>query len=250
MPHSLFLGSAFATQEREKPVEPGVDDSLSTIKGDEEKEYDDSDIASLRSPEAPAHRPWYRRWTMRGAYERTVRATKVWFRVVRSVPADAEVKSHAEWENHSLAFVQTHLNHGIVDMTISLLGIAVVINALYVLLGIFDQVLLTVARLLILASATFYYGFGETGNTSPATLFDAYDLLESTLGKGVSSRTAHMACLLTQRSRRNALRARAPRLRPVVLHHRHPRRTDRLRGLPPLARLRTSFPHLTNEFWC
>ena len=41
-------------------------------------------------------------------------------------------------------------------------------------------------RLLILASATFYYGFGETGNTSPATLFDAYDLLESTLGKGTS----------------------------------------------------------------
>ena len=50
-------------------------------------------------------------------------------------------------------------------------------------------------RLLILASATFYYGFGETGNTSPATLFDAYDLLESTLGKGSSP--AHTALHLT-----------------------------------------------------
>ena len=99
---------------------------------------------------------------------------------------------------------------------------------------------------LILASATFYYGFGETGNTSPATLFDAYDLLESTLGKG-SSRRAHRPIfrLLTQRttgSGRNALRARPPRLRPVLLHHRHPRGADRLRRVPPLARLRTSPP--------
>ena len=36
----------------------------------------------------------------------------------------------------------------------------------------------------MLASAVFYYGFGQTGNTSPATLFDAYDLLQSTLGQG------------------------------------------------------------------
>lgn len=35
----------------------------------------------------------------------------------------------------------------------------------------------------MLASAVFYYGFGQTGNTSPATLFDAYDLLQTTLGK-------------------------------------------------------------------
>ena len=39
-------------------------------------------------------------------------------------------------------------------------------------------------RILMLASAVFYYGFGQTGNTSPATLFDAYDLLQSTLGQG------------------------------------------------------------------
>ncbi|EPT03403.1 hypothetical protein FOMPIDRAFT_1115960 [Fomitopsis schrenkii] len=176
MPHSLFLGSAFATQEREKPADPtdGAE-SLSTTKGSGGKEFDDSDgaasIASLPSPEAPARRAWYRRWSMRGIRERAVRAAKVWFRVVRTVPRDAEVKSHAEWENHSLAFVRTHLNHGIVDMTVSLLGIAVVINAL----------------LLILASAVFYYGFGQTGNTSPATLFDAYNLLESTLGKAVAT---------------------------------------------------------------
>ena len=38
----------------------------------------------------------------------------------------------------------------------------------------------------MLASAVFYYGFGQTGDTSPATLFDAYDLLQSTLGQGES----------------------------------------------------------------
>ena len=136
MPHSLFLGSAFATQEREKPAPPAPD-SPSATKCDEPegKDFDGTEsIASLPSPEAPPRRAWYRRrWSTRGAYERAVRAAKVWFRVVRSVPAGAvEVRSHAEWENHSLAFVRTHLNHGIVDMTISLLGIAVVINALYV----------------------------------------------------------------------------------------------------------------------
>ena len=45
-------------------------------------------------------------------------------------------------------------------------------------------------RILMLASAVFYYGFGQTGNTSPATLFDAYDLLQSTLGQGESPVTS------------------------------------------------------------
>ena len=40
-------------------------------------------------------------------------------------------------------------------------------------------------RIVVLASAVFYYG--PTGpSDGPATLFDAYDLLEGSLGKGTS----------------------------------------------------------------
>ncbi|KAH9929794.1 natural resistance-associated macrophage protein-domain-containing protein [Fomitopsis serialis] len=162
MPHSLFLGSAFATQEREKPVPSAPDASLALSK----VETKDSVASSLPYAEAP--RPWYRRCTLRGAMRCVRRSARGWFTVVRAEPEGMRAaKSHAEWENNTLAFVKMHLNHGIVDMVISLLGLAVVINAL----------------ILMLASAVFYYGFGQTGQTSPATLFDAYDLLQSTLGK-------------------------------------------------------------------
>ncbi|KZT73252.1 Nramp-domain-containing protein [Daedalea quercina L-15889] len=165
MPHSLFLGSAFATQEREKPRPSALDDEVALTKV-ETKDSTASSLSSVSFPERP--RPWYRRWSMRSVRDYAVRSVKGWFAVVRAGPEEgSEVKSHAEWENHSLAFVKTHLNHGIVDMTISLLGIAVVINSL----------------ILMLASAVFYYGFGQTGDTSPATLFDAYDLLGSQLGR-------------------------------------------------------------------
>ena len=41
-------------------------------------------------------------------------------------------RSHAERENRPYAFVRAHLYHGIVDMVVSLLGLAVVINSMYV----------------------------------------------------------------------------------------------------------------------
>ena len=37
----------------------------------------------------------------------------------------------------------------------------------------------------MLASAVFYYGSGR-GNGSPASLFDAYDLIRDNVGKGKS----------------------------------------------------------------
>jgi len=35
----------------------------------------------------------------------------------------------------------------------------------------------------MLASAVFFYGSGNTGNASPASLFDAYDLIRDKVGK-------------------------------------------------------------------
>ena len=130
MPHSLFLGSAFATQEREKPPVSSLEEELALAKA-ETKDSDASSISSLPYP--GSSRPWYRRWSVRGLYQYSKRSVKAWFAIVRAVPEDEEVRSHAEWENHSLAFVRKHMYHGIVDMVISLLGLAVVINALYVI---------------------------------------------------------------------------------------------------------------------
>lgn len=128
MPHSLFLGSAFATQEREKPPVTSIEEELA-LKKTETKDSDDaSSISSL--PYFGSSRPWYRRWSIHGVYQYSMRSIKAWFAIVRAVPEDEEARNHDEWENHSLAFVKKHLYHGIVDMVISLLGLAVVINAL------------------------------------------------------------------------------------------------------------------------
>jgi metal iron transporter len=35
----------------------------------------------------------------------------------------------------------------------------------------------------MLASAVFFYGSGSTGTESPASLFDAYDLIRDSVGK-------------------------------------------------------------------
>ncbi|KAI0059413.1 smf Mn2+ and Fe2+ transporter [Artomyces pyxidatus] len=79
-------------------------------------------------------------------------------------------KNHSERENNSWQFVQAHLSHGIVDVVVSLLGLAVIINSL----------------ILILASSVFYYGDGGYGARATASLFDAHALLEQLVGRGAA----------------------------------------------------------------
>jgi len=151
MPHSLFLGSALATQDRISPDPPKA---LSP--------------SATRSAEYLAHpneqTVSYPRHLIRMAYDFIASA----FRVTRETDGTVKPKCHADRENNPLAFVKAHLYHGIVDMTISLLGIAVVINSL----------------ILILASAVFYYGLGK--RSSPASLFDAHTLIRDNVGKGAA----------------------------------------------------------------
>lgn len=128
MPHSLFLGSAFATQEREKPAVSALEEELALTKAETKDSGNTSSMSSL--PFSASSRPWYRCWSMRGLYLHSVRSIRACFAVMRMEPESEEVKSHTEWKNHSLAFVSKHLYHGIVDMVMSLLGLAVVINAL------------------------------------------------------------------------------------------------------------------------
>ncbi|KAI0640106.1 natural resistance-associated macrophage protein [Trametes polyzona] len=141
MPHSLFLGSALATQDRVSHLPDPV------------KELD----AALAPPPKPAP-------TSLGEYVKV--SFKRHFRVSQ-VPDDVRAPdhTHAEHENRPYSFVRTHLYHGIVDMVVSLLGLAVVINSM----------------ILILSSAVFFKS--DTGDQDPASLFDAYDLLGNLVGK-------------------------------------------------------------------
>lgn len=95
MPHGLFIGSALATQDR-VAMKPMVlpDDRHAT------------------RPMGP------------------LRKLLTLFRPVHS--DRDEYSNHVERPNNSHAFVKAHLRHSVADIVFNLLGIAVVINSLYV----------------------------------------------------------------------------------------------------------------------
>jgi metal iron transporter len=109
MPHSLFLGSALATQDRisPKPAKPISEEYL----------------AQRNQPTVSFPRRLLRM---------TLNSVTSLFRATRETEDLIKPRCHADWENNTLAFVQAHLYHGIFDMAISLLGFAVIINSLYV----------------------------------------------------------------------------------------------------------------------
>ena len=98
MPHSLFLGSALATQDRAL-VNPVV-------------------IPSPSMSDQRATRP-------KGPFGRIFNL----FRLVHTDTSD-EFASHADRPNNSPSFIKAHLHHSIVDIIVNLLGLAVVINSL------------------------------------------------------------------------------------------------------------------------
>lgn len=108
MPHSLFLGSALATQDRVR-ASPAMDSTESSP---------DTTPVSVRNARTMA----------RAVLQSCKRA----FEVKRVEGTPDEPKSHNDRTNRPLSFVRAHLSHGIIDMVVSLLGLAVVINALYV----------------------------------------------------------------------------------------------------------------------
>ncbi|KAJ2918245.1 hypothetical protein MD484_g2177, partial [Candolleomyces efflorescens] len=150
MPHSLFIGSALATQDRIEFREPIQED-----------DYDERDSPSS---------------SMYEVQSQTSRWTKIWIsskqnflRAFQRPSASYYTRAtrHCERENNPFEFVSAHLYHGIADIVINLLGFAVIINSL----------------ILILASAVFFYGTAWDGNGDPASLFDAYDLIRDLVGQ-------------------------------------------------------------------
>ncbi|KAF8890082.1 natural resistance-associated macrophage protein-domain-containing protein [Infundibulicybe gibba] len=150
MPHSLFIGSALATQDR-LSLTPAPEKDPKVLPG------------SRNSSESHITPPTSRVFGLLTAAVEWVRSA---FRVPPPSAHSSPVTHHVDHENKPLTFVRAHIYHGIVDIVASLLGFAVVINSL----------------ILILASAVFFYGGGvERG--APASLFDAYDLIRDLVGK-------------------------------------------------------------------
>lgn len=107
MPHSLFIGSALATQDRLSST-PLKDDSLS-----------DSSLESLSEERRP-----------RRVLNKIKSSFNEAFRVKALDGHKNRPQRHEDRENNSYWFVKSHVYHGVVDIVLSLLGIAVVINSM------------------------------------------------------------------------------------------------------------------------
>ncbi|KAJ7269293.1 natural resistance-associated macrophage protein-domain-containing protein [Mycena haematopus] len=153
MPHSLFLGSALATQDRlTEETSPVVEPEPLRIP------------AELKA--ADSREPVSQTVHEKSMLNRLREFFKLMVRTPPPNPRSTRVKRHEDRENNSLAFIRAHLNHGIVDVVGSLLGFAVLINSL----------------ILILSGAVFYYGDADTHMKKSASLFDAYDLIHDIVG--------------------------------------------------------------------
>ncbi|KAJ3784605.1 natural resistance-associated macrophage protein-domain-containing protein [Lentinula aff. detonsa] len=179
MPHSLFLGSALSTQDRESspksqlpshPANSNISSSTSIVfSAQDPQEF----TVNKNTPEGDL----LQRGKSHTSKWRTIQPFRfVLAQVFRTHPEITygikyTVRRHEEWENNSFDFVKRHLYHGIVDVTGSLLGFAVVINSM----------------ILILSSAVFFHGNGSSHNQSAAGLFDAYDLIRDAVGQGAAT---------------------------------------------------------------
>ncbi|KAL0579026.1 Manganese transporter smf1 [Marasmius crinis-equi] len=162
MPHSLFLGSALATQDRVSTKHHNAflkaDDQSSISSDDSTCDDVDKRYASFKD-------------RLRKLPSRSLEFMKAAFRVPPPSSFAARANRYSERENNSYQFVKAHIYHGIVDVAVSLLGFAVIINSL----------------ILVLAGGVFFYGTTPTDGKSPAGLFDAYDLIRDLVGQGAAT---------------------------------------------------------------
>ena len=108
MPHGVFIGSALATQNRVSPATP---------------KDDDASTPGLEPLPEVQRRP-------KGILDRIKPSLSEAFRVKALDGHSDRPQRHEDRENNSYWFVESHVRHGIVDIVLSLLGVAVVINSL------------------------------------------------------------------------------------------------------------------------
>ncbi|KAK7694341.1 hypothetical protein QCA50_001524 [Cerrena zonata] len=138
MPHALFLGSFLATQDR------------------------------VGGPEEPLPTPANASPSPRSFRDKFVRWGRSLFEVSRKerIAAQRDYRDKYGRENKDVGFIKAHMNHGLVDVITSLMGVAVPINS----------------AILIIA-ATVFHGRSDV---APAGLFDAYDLIKAHIGKAAA----------------------------------------------------------------
>lgn len=109
MPHGLFLGSALATQGRALESELFEPDDF------------EADMHDSPTPSGILGLLYSRFWL----------PVRYMFKIDRRARGPNCAQGHAGWPNNTLEFVRAHLWHGIIDVMGSLLGFAVIINAVY-----------------------------------------------------------------------------------------------------------------------
>ena len=130
MPHSLFLGSALATQDRISfRADPKEDlDALPSTHHNTINKKDHTNDDSLRNQP-------------RGYLQRLYGRFKKFIldAFIKPPPANANANMNGNGDgerrkNNSFEFVRAHIYYGMFDMVGSLFGFAVMINSLYVIL--------------------------------------------------------------------------------------------------------------------
>lgn len=177
MPHSLFLGSALATQDRIdfRPDDDNDADSLKNVNADERgRAGTNNGLGSM-------------------FYQFCSNMKESVMDAFRKPPPNLYARAatkHSDHTNNPDAFVRAHIYHGTADIVGSLLGFAVMINSLCVPFLTLSRRMENIdpfgdfIRILMLASAVFFYGRGYDGSGDPASLFDAYDLIKDIVGQG------------------------------------------------------------------
>ena len=117
MPHSLFLGSALATQDRISFRAPRGAGTLNTVN---KKETDDS--LQNQSSEKVSH--------LRRLYE--IFKKNILGALLKPPANLYSATRYCERQNNSFEFVRAHIYYGMFDIIGSLFGFAVMINSLYV----------------------------------------------------------------------------------------------------------------------
>ncbi|KAF8174935.1 natural resistance-associated macrophage protein-domain-containing protein [Pholiota molesta] len=156
MPHSLFLGSTLATQDRVSFRSTGRVSS-SSLTPVNSKEAEAAGLLPAKRVEEVSF--------IRRLYEDCKGSVLGAFRKPPGRDYTTAATRHSEHRNNPFEFVRAHIYHGTFDVVGSLLGFAVMINSL----------------ILMLAAAVFFYG--NTTTNGPASLFDAYDLIRDLVGQ-------------------------------------------------------------------
>ena len=123
MPHSLFLGSALATQDRISFRSPQLEDAGTHNNTVSKKDTDDS--LQNQRPSSSGH--------LRRLYGKFKKFILDAFLKRPASSANANLSCNGERRNNSFEFVRAHIYYGMVDMVGSLFGFAVMINSLYVI---------------------------------------------------------------------------------------------------------------------